>query len=55
MLRLVTRDGGTPTVGCAMRNESDFTKMKGKRNPYAKKPKKQVIIRLSEDVIGYTQ
>jgi len=36
-----------------MRDEYDFSKMKGKKNPYATKLKKQVTIRLSEDVIAY--
>ncbi len=34
-----------------MRNEYDFTD--SVKNPYAKKLKKQVTIRLSEDVIDY--
>ncbi len=36
-----------------MRNEYDFTKMKGRRNPYAARLKKPVTIRLSDDVIEY--
>jgi uncharacterized protein (DUF4415 family) len=36
-----------------MREEYDFTQMKGRKNPYAKRPKKQVTIRLGEDVIDY--
>lgn len=36
-----------------MRNEYDFTEMKGRKNPYATRLKKQVTIRLGEDVIGY--
>ena len=36
-----------------MRDEYDFSKMTGKKNPYAKKLKKQVTIRLSEDGIAY--
>ena len=36
-----------------MRKEYDFPKMKGRKNPYAKKLKKQVTLRLSIDVIKY--
>jgi len=36
-----------------MRKEYDFSKMKGQRNPYAKKLKKQVTLRLGVDVIEY--
>ena len=36
-----------------MRNEYDFTKMKGRKNPYAKKLKKQVTIRMGIDIIDY--
>lgn len=36
-----------------MRNEYDFSKMKGRKNPYAQKLKKQVTIRLGNDVIDY--
>lgn len=36
-----------------MRDEYDFEKMKGQRNPYARRLKKQVTIRLGEDVIDY--
>ena len=36
-----------------MRKEYDFSKMKGRKNPYAAKLKKQVTIRLGVDVIGY--
>ena len=36
-----------------MKSEYDFLKMKGRKNPYASKLKKQVTIRMSEDVIGY--
>ena len=36
-----------------MKNEYDFSKMKGRKNPYASKLKKSVTIRLSEDVIRY--
>jgi hypothetical protein len=36
-----------------MRTEYDLTRMKGRRNPYAAKLKKQVTIRLGTDVIAY--
>jgi len=36
-----------------MRDEYDFSKMVGRKNPYAKKLKKQVTIRLGEDVLVY--
>ncbi len=36
-----------------MRAEYDLTKMKGRRNPYAKALKKQITIRLAHDVIEY--
>jgi len=36
-----------------MRKEYDFSKMKGRRNPYARKLKKQVTLRLGVDVIEY--
>jgi len=36
-----------------MKKEYDFTKMKGKKNPYAKNLKKAVTIRLDENVIDY--
>lgn len=36
-----------------MRQEYDFDKMKGHRNPYAKHLKKQVTIRIGVDVINY--
>ena len=36
-----------------MRLEYDFSKLKGRRNPYAKALKKQVTIRLGKDVIDY--
>jgi uncharacterized protein (DUF4415 family) len=36
-----------------MRKEYDFSKMKGRRNPYAKDLKKQVTLRLGVDVIQY--
>ena len=36
-----------------MRKEYDFAKMKGRKNPYAKRLKKQVTLRLGVDVIEY--
>jgi len=36
-----------------MRKEYDFSKMRGRRNPYAKLLKKQITIRLGVDVIDY--
>ncbi len=36
-----------------MRKEYDFSKMKGRKNPHAKKLKKQVTLRLGVDVIEY--
>lgn len=36
-----------------MRKEYDFSKLKGRRNPYANKLKKQVTIRMGVDVIDY--
>ena len=36
-----------------MRREYDFSKMKGRRNPYAKLLKKPVTIRLGADVVDY--
>jgi uncharacterized protein (DUF4415 family) len=36
-----------------MRKEYDFSKMKGRKNPYAEKLKKQVTLRLGVDVIEY--
>jgi len=36
-----------------MRKEYNFSKMKGHKNPYAKKLKKQVTLRLGIDVIEY--
>ena len=37
----------------AMKKEYDFSKMKSRRNPYADKLKRQVTIRMAEDVIDY--
>ena len=36
-----------------MKKEYDFSRMKGKKNPYAKKLKKPVTIRLDDNVIEY--
>ena len=36
-----------------MRSEYNFSKMKGKRNPYASRLKKPVTIRLGDDVVAY--
>ena len=36
-----------------MKKEYDFDKMKGRKNPYAKKLKKQVTIRLDEYILEY--
>ena len=36
-----------------MKKEYDFSKLKGRRNPYAKRLKKQITIRMGVDVIDY--
>jgi len=36
-----------------MRDHYDFSKMKGKKNPYAKHLKAMVTIRLDKDVVEY--
>ncbi len=36
-----------------MKAEYDFSKMKSRKNPYASRLKKQVSIRMGEDVIEY--
>jgi uncharacterized protein (DUF4415 family) len=36
-----------------MRKEDDFSKMKGRKNPYAKRLKKQITIRMGIDIIEY--
>ena len=36
-----------------MKSEYDFSKLKGRKNPYASKLKKHVTIRMGEDVIAY--
>lgn len=36
-----------------MRKEYDFSKMKGRKNPYSNELKKQITIRLGVDVLEY--
>lgn len=36
-----------------MRTEYDFSKMKGRKNPYIKELKKQVTLRMGVDIIDY--
>ncbi len=36
-----------------MRKEYEFSKMKGRKNPYAKQLKKQITIRMGVDVLEY--
>lgn len=36
-----------------MKKEYDFSKMKSRRNPYASKLKRQVTIRMGDDVVAY--
>ena len=36
-----------------MRKEYDFSKLRGRKNPYAKELKKQVTIRLGVDILEY--
>jgi len=36
-----------------MKKEYDFSKMKSRRNPYAARLKRQVTIRMGDDVIAY--
>lgn len=36
-----------------MRTEYDFSKMKGRKNPYAQRLKMQVTIRMGNDIISY--
>jgi uncharacterized protein (DUF4415 family) len=40
-------------AGDLMKAQYDFSKMKSRKNPYASKLKKQVTIRMGEDVIAY--
>jgi uncharacterized protein (DUF4415 family) len=39
--------------GVDMKAEYDLTKMKSRRNPYARRLKKQITLRLDPDVIEY--
>ena len=36
-----------------MRDQYDFSKMKGKKNPYAKRLKQPVTMRLDRDTVSY--
>ena len=36
-----------------MRKEYDFSKLKGRKNPYARHLKKQITIRMGVDIIDY--
>jgi uncharacterized protein (DUF4415 family) len=36
-----------------MRKEYDFSKMKSRKNPYVSKLKRQVTIRMGQDVVSY--
>ena len=36
-----------------MKKEYDLSKMKGRRNPYARRLKKQITIRMGTDIIEY--
>ena len=36
-----------------MKKEYDFSKIKGRKNPYAKRLKKQITIRVGVDVLDY--
>jgi uncharacterized protein (DUF4415 family) len=36
-----------------MRDEYDFSKMKGRKNPYAKRLKQPVTMRLDQDTVAY--
>ena len=36
-----------------MKKEYEFSKMKGRKNPYAKQLKKQITIRMGVDVLEY--
>ena len=36
-----------------MKTEYDFSKMKGRKNPYAKRLKQQITIRMGIDIIEY--
>ncbi len=36
-----------------MKKEYDFSKLKGRKNPYAKRLKKQITIRVGVDILDY--
>jgi uncharacterized protein (DUF4415 family) len=36
-----------------MKKEYDFSKLKGRKNPYAKRLKRQITIRIGVDVLDY--
>ena len=36
-----------------MKTEYDFSKLKGHKNPYAQRLKKQITIRMGKDIIDY--
>ncbi|MEA2082231.1 MAG: CopG family antitoxin [Elusimicrobiota bacterium] len=36
-----------------MKKEYDFSKMKGHKNPYARRLKKQITIRMGVDILSY--
>jgi uncharacterized protein (DUF4415 family) len=36
-----------------MKKEYDFSKLKGRKNPYAKRLKKQITIRVGVDILEY--
>ena len=40
-------------AGDPMKEEYDLSKMKSRRNPYAKRLKKQVTLRMGSDVVDY--
>ena len=43
------------SIGKMMRKEYDFSRMKGRKNPFARRLKKQITIRLGQDIIDYFQ
>jgi uncharacterized protein (DUF4415 family) len=46
-------DSANITAGENMKSEYDLSKMNSRKNPYASKLKKQVTIRMGQDVICY--
>ena len=49
-------DGGRVrqvTGGDAMRDHYDFARMRGEKNPYAKRPKQRITIRLDKVTVAY--